>query len=899
VVATDVATASSDYPASLIDLGACGDFALLARSTTTCAGGLDCEIAGLFGVSPGTSITGNFPTGTSRQSTPQSANCAAAGENALAAGIALGGQVPVNMVAEMGGLTFKPGVYKHGSSINIALANPNVYLDADGDPNAVFIFVAGSTLTTCAYSKILLLNGAKEENVFWVLGTALTLGNDSVLMGTVLAGSAITINTNGKICGRAIAQTAVTCETHCSVGLSSDGNSCPVATQQLTRELCTTDRCPDPEVFVAPECGCCETGAPADRRRTEGRRTEGETTPIDTLDMGACDDFALLARSTTTCAGSFDCVIGGDLGVSPGTAITGPFVGLYRSTPASSACAAAGLDALNSGIARAGEVAVNMAAEMGGETFKPGLHKFGSGLNIALANPNVYLDAEGNPDAVFIFYAGSTLVTCAHSKIVLLNNAQAKNVFWVLGSALTMGNDSILMGTVLAGSAITINTNGKLCGRAIAQTAITCETACTVGFSSDGCPSEPAPAADADVDCCPPACAELTAITGDVGVFPVGSDQLTGLDLSRFSMSDHSTSTQVNGLVYAGNYAAPTPSTLTVAISDMEAAYTNAEERFTTDTLRIDFAAGLFDGSAGGMSDPLTPGVYTFNTDIRNTGGDIHFAGTGTAPGQGDTDVFIIQTTGDLDITGSVILTNGAIPENIFWQVAGDVTLGPDAHMEGIILSNADVSFQRGSSLNGQVFAQTGVTLQKATIIQPDATGICAVLTNTADTKCAGSAPVAKPFGLTIDNPPPAELFHDISFGGTTEQPSVTFKIDNPFEASADVYVQFDRPLAIAGNPTAYEPVCEEDADAPTCNPVAAKEITAACLTPDGVTPFTLIDVFFAVAEDSIAIQGQSVTIPGCCYGGEEATAQQKKFHYTFVVYCACPQVESASQRRE
>ena len=109
--------------------------------------------------------------------------------------------VPVNMVAEMGGLTFTPGVHTHGTAINIALANPEVKLDVEGDPDAVFIFVAGTTLTTCANSKIVLLNGAKAENVFWVLGTSLTLGNDSIFMDTVLASTAITINTNGKICG--------------------------------------------------------------------------------------------------------------------------------------------------------------------------------------------------------------------------------------------------------------------------------------------------------------------------------------------------------------------------------------------------------------------------------------------------------------------------------------------------------------------------------------------------------------------------------------------------------------------------------------------------------------------------------------------------------------------------
>jgi hypothetical protein len=123
-----------------------------------------------------------------------------------------------------------------GQQINIALASPVVTLDAGGNPDSVFIFVAGSTLTTCANSEIVLRNGAKAENVYWVLGTALTMGADSVLVGNVLAGSAITIGTNGKICGRAIAKTAVTCETHCTVEIPDNSHlSC---SQYVETTLC-------------------------------------------------------------------------------------------------------------------------------------------------------------------------------------------------------------------------------------------------------------------------------------------------------------------------------------------------------------------------------------------------------------------------------------------------------------------------------------------------------------------------------------------------------------------------------------------------------------------------------------------------------------------------------------
>mmetsp|Transcript_6717 Transcript_6717/g.11969 ORF Transcript_6717/g.11969 Transcript_6717/m.11969 type:complete len:422 (+) Transcript_6717:196-1461(+) len=199
------------------------------------------------------------------------------------------------------------------------------------------------------------------------------------------------------------------------------------------------------------------------------------------ISLGACDDFAIMAASTATCAGSFYCyAIGGYLAVSPGTSITGNFVGEVVSTTASAPCATDGLAAWKTGRAMTG---TTMLAEMGGKTFGPGIYVHESSINIAFGVSTVYLDAKGDPNAQFIFNIGSTLTTSAGSKIVLQNGAEAYNVFWVLGTALTMGANSILVGNVLAGSAITMGTNAMITGRAIAQTAVTCETACNVQTS--------------------------------------------------------------------------------------------------------------------------------------------------------------------------------------------------------------------------------------------------------------------------------------------------------------------------------------------------------------------------------------------------------------------------------
>jgi hypothetical protein len=88
--------------------------------------------------------------------------------------------------------------------------------------------------------------------------------------------------------------------------------------------------------------------------------------------------------------------------------------------------------------------------------------------------------------------------------------------------------------------------------------------------------------------------------------------------------------------------------------------------------------------------------------------------------GQGDTDVFIIQMTGNLIQAANynVILSNGALAKNIFWQVSGEVTVGAGAHLEGILLVKTEVLFETSSSLNGRVLAQTACNLQKATITQ-------------------------------------------------------------------------------------------------------------------------------------------------------------------------------------
>jgi hypothetical protein len=208
-----------------------------------------------------------------------------------------------------------------------------------------------------------------------------------------------------------------------------------------------------------------------------------------------------------------------------------------------------------------------------------------------------------------------------------------------------------------------------------------------------------------------------SVITGDIAVSPIAATAITGFSLTMDSGNTFSTSSQLAGQAFAATYSTPIPAHLTSAVSAMEVAYTDAAGRVNPPA---DARINLGEGALGGEFNVLTPGVYTFGSDVT-IGGNIDFVGTGTGAGQGETDVFIIQITGKLTQTANinVSLSNGALAKNIFWQVAEEVVVGAGAHLEGIILAQTSVLFETGSSLNGRVLAQTACSLQKATITQP------------------------------------------------------------------------------------------------------------------------------------------------------------------------------------
>jgi hypothetical protein len=195
-----------------------------------------------------------------------------------------------------------------------------------------------------------------------------------------------------------------------------------------------------------------------------------------------------------------------------------------------------------------------------------------------------------------------------------------------------------------------------------------------------------------------------SAITGNIGASPVTATAITGFSLTADATKVFSTSTQVTGKVYASNYAAPTPSNLTTAIGDMQTAFTDAAGR----------APGVTElgaGNIGGMT--LTPGVYKWSSALLIPT-DITLTGKAT-----DIWIFQIAQTLKLSSATKIILAGGAVPKHIFWEVAGAVDLGTTSSLEGIILTKTMIALRTGASIHGRLLAQTEVSIDSSTVVEP------------------------------------------------------------------------------------------------------------------------------------------------------------------------------------
>jgi hypothetical protein len=269
---------SAQAAAVSVPLGSAGSYAVLAGSTVTNTG--PSVITGNIGLSPGTAVTG-FPPGIVNGTIHAADAVALQAKSDLKIGynVAASEQPPHPVSGDLGGQTLTRGIYNSATSLGLTGA---LTLDGQGDPDSVWVFQAGSTLTTATASRVDLINGASACNVYWQIGSSATLGTASTFRGSILALHSITVTTGATIRGRVLARNG-------AVTLDTDTISTPncAATPLPTTSAPTSGPTSGPH--NGPTTGPAGPGAPTGGPSTgpPGQITQVPSGPPQTGDGGS------------------------------------------------------------------------------------------------------------------------------------------------------------------------------------------------------------------------------------------------------------------------------------------------------------------------------------------------------------------------------------------------------------------------------------------------------------------------------------------------------------------------------------------------------------------------------------------------------------------------------------
>jgi len=216
------------------------------------------------------------------------------------------------------------------------------------------------------------------------------------------------------------------------------------------------------------------------------------------LALAQLSSFAVLGGSTVTNTAT-PTTVNGNLGVSPGSAVTGfpPGIVTGGTIHAGDAVAAQAQSDLTTTYVNLANTACNTdltGQDLGGKTLTPGVYCFSTSAQLT---GTLTLDAQGNPNAVFVFKIGSTLTTASASSVLLINGGSSCGVFWQVGSSATLGTGTALLGSIVALTSITLNTGASVSGRVLARNgAVTLDDShvavCSGGVTGTGGPIFPA-----------------------------------------------------------------------------------------------------------------------------------------------------------------------------------------------------------------------------------------------------------------------------------------------------------------------------------------------------------------------------------------------------------------------
>ncbi|MFH0920224.1 MAG: ice-binding family protein [Fibrobacterota bacterium] len=398
---------------AIVVLGTADSFAVLAGTSITSVNAT--QVIGNIGVSPGATVTGTPTLDGTIHSNDAVAIQAQLDLTAAYDDAAVRSANRVTVAGNIGGQTLTPGLYT--STSTLAISSGDLTLDAQGDPDAVFIFQMGSTLTTTIGLKVILIDSAKASNIFWQVGSSATLGANTVFKGNIMALTSISIASGVNLDGRVLARNGT---------VTLDGDT-------------VTSR-PATLVVVLPQA------------------------PVV---LGTADSFAVLAGTSVTSVNATQVI--GDIGVSPGATVTGTptLDGTLHANDAAAIQAQLDLTAAYDDAEGRTLGAIPIAGIIGGDTLTPGLYT--AATTLAISSGDLTLDAEGDSDAVFIFQMTTTLTVADSINVILMGSAKACNIFWQVGSSATLGANTVFKGNLMALTSISIASGVNLDGRVLAR----------------------------------------------------------------------------------------------------------------------------------------------------------------------------------------------------------------------------------------------------------------------------------------------------------------------------------------------------------------------------------------------------------------------------------------------
>jgi len=486
-------------------LGSAATFSVLGTTGVTNTAG-PTTVSGDLGVSPSDSVVGFPPGVVGGEIHAGDAVAAQAQADLLAAYNNAAALTPATsqIAGDLKGVTLHPGVHHAGAAIGLT---GTLTLDADGDPNALFIIQVDAALSTAANSNVVLIDGARASNVYWQVNGAAGTGADSTFAGTIMADGAITLGANTVLIGRALAMGAVTFSNATirftdalpptitidggAARLTKDpaptisGTSTAVAGRTVTvtvdgQTLTTTVLGNGTWTVTANTLLAGTYPVVAKVRDAAGnagfakQQLTAEINPA-TIALGDAARFSVLGGTGIANAGVT--TLTRDLGVSPSNSVTGlipPIVlgETHKGDPVAAQGQLALTAAYNDADGR--RVHHTFAGDQNGKTFRPGVHHTSAAFELT---GTLRLDADGDPNAVFIIQVDAALNTAAASRVLLVNGAQASRVFWqVQGAVTTGGLASSFTGTILANAAVTLGATSTVNGRVLSRGTVTLST---------------------------------------------------------------------------------------------------------------------------------------------------------------------------------------------------------------------------------------------------------------------------------------------------------------------------------------------------------------------------------------------------------------------------------------